>query len=312
MNTGRKIFALCSFLTITFAAGLFTADAQIYSGRATGLRSAVTVNGNTTNTTVADTCPLSPTGGSNIVTTPVGFISGLARTGIITSTTSGAGLTSQASSTVQDLNLSAGGYTIRATSVASTAQCNCCTPSNPSCGGRTTIVGLTVTDPAGNPVTVVPNGSTNQTITLPNNAGTIIINEQIASPGMIDVNAIHVNITGASGSNSNVVVAGSHADIDCTTTSPTPGQVVVTGRVYDSAGRGLSKATVVLRSASGAIVSTTTNSLGNFTLPSVTAGETYILETTHASYTFSPIALNLNEDTAVEVRPDGAARAALR
>lgn len=305
MNKGRILFALGAFLTVFFTA-FATADAQIYSGRATGVRSAVTVNNNTVNSTVADTCPLSITGGSNIATTPVGFVSGLLRTGTITSTTSGAGTTSQSSSTVQDLNLSAGGYTIRATSVSSNAQCNCCVPSAPTCGGKTTIVGLSVTDPNGNPVAAVPNGSVNQTISL-GSAGSIIINEQISTPGAIDVNALHINITGANGTNSNVIIAASHADIDCTTASPTPGEVTVSGRVVDANGRAIAKANLTLRDGSGVVATAVSSSTGNFVLADIEAGDTYILETTKAGYSFPAMALNLSEDVTIEVRADNAA-----
>lgn len=307
MNTVRKLFALGAFLTFLVAAGVTSGNAQAYSGRGTGIRSVLTINGNSTTTAVADTCPLSITGGSNIATTPVGFISGLARTGPITSTASGAGTTSQASSTVQDLNLVAGGYTIRATSVSSNAQCNCCVPTAPACGGRSSITGLTVTDPSGAPVAIVPNGSVNQTFTLP--TGTIILNEQISSPGQIDVNAIHVNITGANGTNYNVIVAGSHADIDCTVTSPTPGRVTISGRILDANGVGLSKARITISNGSGVVATAMGSSTGNFVLENIESGDTYILQASRMGYSFQPVAINVTEEMTVDVRADPAARA---
>jgi hypothetical protein len=301
MIKGRTLFSLFCLLFALTAVGVSKADAQLYSGRATGINSTVTINGNATNTTVADTCPLSPTGGSHIATTPMGLVLGTLRTGPITSTTSGAGNSSQSSSTVQDLVLSAGGYNIRATSVASTSQCNCCTPSQPQCGGRTTITGLSITDPAGAPVTAVPNGSVNQTISL-GSAGSIIINEQTTGAGEITVNALHVNITGANGTNTNVIVASSHSDIDCVSTAPTAAKVKVAGRVLDTNGRGLSRATVTLTNGQN-VLTAQTSSTGSFSFADVESGQTYILEASSPYYSFSPVVLNvLEEITNVEVR----------
>ncbi|MEP7213496.1 MAG: carboxypeptidase-like regulatory domain-containing protein [Acidobacteriota bacterium] len=301
MNQGRTLFSLFCFLFALTALGASTANAQIYSGRATGINSTVTVSGNPTTTTVADTCPLSPTGGSHIATTPLGIVSGLLRTGPITSTTSGAGNSSQSSSTVQDLNLAAGGYTIRATSVGSTAQCNCCTPTMPTCGGRTTIAGLTVTDPAGAPVTIVPNGTVNQTVSL-GTAGSIIINEQTTAAGSITVNALHINITGTNGTNSNVIVASSHSDIECQVTSPTPANVSVSGRVVDANGRAIGRVTVTLTNGAD-VLKSQSNAMGNFSFAEVEAGPTYILEASSPFYTFSPVVLRvLDEVSDAEIR----------
>jgi len=310
MIKGRTLFSLFCLLFALTAAGVSKADAQLYSGRATGINSTVTINGNPTNTTVADTCPLSPTGGSHIATTPVGLVLGTLRTGPITSTTSGAGNSSQSSSTVQDFVFSAGGYRILATSVASSSQCNCCTPTQPQCGGRTTITGLAVIDPSGVPVTAVPNGSVNQTISL-GTAGSIIINEQVSAPGEITVNALHINITGSNGTNTNVIVASSHSDIDCLATtptnSPTAAKVKVAGRVLDLNGRGVSRATVTLTNGENVLTGQTT-STGAFTFAEVESGETYILQASSPYYSFSPVVLNvLDEITNVEVRANPAA-----
>lgn len=301
MNKERTLFALFCFL-FAIAAGATSAEAQLYSGRATGINATVTINGTPTTTTVGDTCPLSPTGGSHIATTPFGVVPGILRTGPITSTTSGAGNSSQSSSTVQDLNLSAGGYTIRATSVNASAQCNCCTPSAATCGGRTTITGLTVTDPSGAPVTIVPNGTPNQTVTVP--GGTIIINEQTSAPGELTINALRVNITGTNGTNTNVVVASAHADIECLATSPTASNVVVSGRVIDANGRGVGRAAVTITNGQN-VQSTRTNASGGFSFAEVMSGQTYILEASHPSYTFAPVVLNvLDEITNAEIRAD--------
>ena len=311
MNKGRTFFALFCVVFAMAVAGTTTANAQLYSGRATGINSTVTAGGVPTNTTVADTCPLSPTGGSHIATTPLGIVPGMLRTGPITSTTSGAGNSSQSSSNVQDLSMTVGGYTFRAASVNATSQCNCCTPNMPSCGGRTTITGLVITDPAGAPVNVVPNGSVNQTVTLPNGAGTIIINEQTSAPGEITVNALHVNITGANGTNSNVIVASAHSDIDCLSTAPTASLVTVAGKVVDANGRGIGRATVTLTSGA-TVVTTRSNSIGGFSFAEVLTGETYILQASHPSYSFSPVVLNLlDEVTDAEIRANPA-RTALK
>jgi len=306
MIQGRTLFSLFCLLFALTAVGVSEADAQLYSGRATGINSTITINGNPTNTTVADTCPLSPTGGSHIATTPMGLVLGTLRTGPITSTTSGAGNSSQSSSTVQDFVFSAGGYNITATTVGSTSQCNCCTPSQPQCGGRTTIAGLSITDPAGAPVTAVPNGNVNQTISL-GTAGSIIINEQLSGPGEITVNALHINITGANGTNTNVIVASSHSDIDCLSTAPTAAKVKVAGRVLDANGRGVSRATVTLTNGDN-VLTAQTSSMGGFSFAEVESGETYILRASSPYYSFSPVVLNvLDEITNVEIRANPAA-----
>ncbi|HMJ08202.1 MAG TPA: carboxypeptidase-like regulatory domain-containing protein [Pyrinomonadaceae bacterium] len=302
MNKGRTFFAsFCVIFTIAVA-GAANADAQLYSGRATGINAAISINGNTTTETVADTCPLSSTGGSHIATTPIGIVSGVVRTGPITSTTSGAGNSSQSSSTVQDLSLTAGGYRITATSVNASSQCNCCVPTAPACGGRSTITGLLITDPAGNPVPATPNGSVNQTITLAGGAGTIVFNEQTSAPGELTVNAIHVNITGANGTNTNVIVASAHSDIDCTGTLPTAAHVIVSGRVVDSTGRGIARASVTITSGQS-VRSTRTTITGAYNFADVAVGETYILEATYPGLTFAPVVVNLlDEMTSIEIR----------
>ncbi|MEJ7849727.1 MAG: choice-of-anchor P family protein [Pyrinomonadaceae bacterium] len=77
----------------------------------------------------------------------------------------------------------------------------------------------------------------NQLITLPFGA-TIILDERIAASGSLTVNALQANYTSGT-TNTNVVVASAHSDIDCLTLSPTPANVTVAGRVKTAGGQGI-------------------------------------------------------------------------
>src|SRR5689334_12137723 len=119
MNMGKtKIVSYCISVAI-FMAAVLAVSAQLpsqseYSGRATGIDSSIIVNGVTTTTTTGDTCPLPARGGTSTVTTSGPLVNGILGTGTIVSTTSGAGLTSQSSSSVSQFLLRAGAWTISA------------------------------------------------------------------------------------------------------------------------------------------------------------------------------------------------------
>jgi len=298
MNRGRlHIISLCIGVAI-FAAFNVQTNAQIvtaqeYSGRATGINSTITTNGSPTTVTSGDTCPLPPRGGTSTVTVTGGpLVQGIIGSGTITSSTSGAGITSQSSSNVADFFLNAGGYVIRATNVASSTQCNCCDIASPMCSSTSTVTGLTVTDPSGASVAVTPSG----TATIPG-AGTIAFNERI-STGLheLTVNAMHVNFT-VNGTNYNVIVASSHSDIICPGVVITAAEVNVSGRVVDQNGNGISRATVSITNSQGVVVKTAiSGETGAYTLTGVESGSTYIVSASHRLYVFTPRNVNVLDE----------------
>ncbi len=286
----RIIFALLLFV------GAASVEGQIFSGRATGINGILTTNGTATTSIYGDTCPLANTGGSIVSTTPASVFGSIFRTGVLTSSTSGAGISSQSSSTVNDLRLNAGGYIITATTLSSNTQCNCCPGAGQgACGGDSRITGLVITDPNGANFPVTVTGQPNQTIVLPNGAGTIIFDEQINGPGSITVNALHVNVTNGN-TNTNVVVASSHSDIDCLRLSPTPATVTLAGRVKTAGGQGILRANVSLVDGNGTIRNAITSSTGYYSFPGVEVGQTYIMSATHRLYAFESKTINLTEE----------------
>lgn len=303
MNRGRlTLYSLCICAAI-FAAFSVQTSAQIitaqeFSGRATGINSVITTNGTVQNMTAGDTCPLPPRGGTSTVTAPGGpLIVGVLGSGPIVSTTSGAGITSQSSSSVSGFTLIAGGWNIRAVGVSSSTQCNCCDISAPTCSSQSSVTGLTVTDPTGANVTVTPNGTNNQVVNLPGGIGTITFNERSSTgPGDLTVNAMHINIT-VGASNYNVVVASSHSDIVCPGIVITAANVNVSGHVLDSNGAAISRATVTITNAQGVVVRTaTSDDIGAYTLTDIQSGSTYIVGASAKGYVFTPRALNLLDE----------------
>lgn len=302
MNRGKvNLISFCIGAAVFLAAGAHgysqILTAQEFSGRATGINSTVTANGVASNVTAGDTCPLPPRGGTSTTTTSGVITPGTIGTGTIVSTTSGSGITSQSSSSVSDLFFVGAGWTIRATNISTSTQCNCCDVANPGCSGSTTITGLSVTDPSGANFPVSLTGASNQVVTLPNGAGTLTFDERASGPGSLTVNGLHINITSGT-TNYNVVVASSHSNILCPGISVTPAQVNISGRVADQTGKAIARATVMISNSTGQVVTSTTSATdGTYTLSGVTAGQTYIVTATAKGYTFSPRTLNLLDET---------------
>ncbi|HSI89446.1 MAG TPA: carboxypeptidase-like regulatory domain-containing protein [Pyrinomonadaceae bacterium] len=291
MNKGRIVvfFGITMMLFLT-AVSVVSGQSRTYGGRATG----VILYGDTT-MRAGDTGELPSAGGSIIMTTPRSSLPGIT-TGMIMSSTSGTGNAAQSSSTVNNVTVSAGGYVITATSVTANAQCICCPGEfDAECNGNSVIQGLTITDPSGNPVPVTVAGQPNQVVVLPNGAGTITINEQTSDVSELTVNAIHVNIS-SGGTMMNAVIASATTMIVCGTTGPTPADVTVGGTVLTSNGQPISGVSLVLTSAEGESVSTTSNNFGQFTFPPVEAGHTYIVTASRKGYTFQAVAIMVNED----------------
>ena len=291
MNKGRIVvfFGITMMLFLT-AVSVVSGQSRTYGGRATG----VILYGDTT-MRAGDTGELPSAGGSIIMTTPRSSLPGIT-TGMIMSSTSGTGNAAQSSSTVNNVTVSAGGYVITATSVTANAQCICCPGEfDAECNGNSVIQGLTITDPSGNPVPVTVAGQPNQVVVLPNGAGTITINEQTSDVSELTVNAIHVNIS-SGGTMMNAVIASATTMIVCGTTGPTPADVTVGGTVLTANGQPISGVSLVLTSAEGESVSTTSNNFGQFTFPPVEAGHTYIVTASRKGYTFQAVAIMVNED----------------
>src|SRR6476469_8844031 len=221
MNRGRLTFfslSICAAILAAFSVQTFAqiTTAQAFSGRATGISAAVTANGSTSTVTSGDTCPLPPRGGSSTVTATGGpLMQGVLGSGTVVSSTSGSGITSQSSSSVSGFILNSGGWSIRADNASSSTQCNCCDVAAPACSAQSSVTGFTVTSPTGAITTIAPNGSTNQSVTLPGGIGSVTFNERSSTgPGDLTVNAMHLNVTIGS-TTYNVVVASSHSDIVC-------------------------------------------------------------------------------------------------
>ena len=303
MNKVRASFcSLCICAAVLAAFSVQTSaqitTAQEFSGRATGLISVITTNGTSSTSTAGDTCPLPPRGGTSTVTSPGGpLIQGVLGSGPIASSTSGSGITSQSSSSVTSFALNAGGWTFRASNVTSSTQCNCCDISAPTCSAQSSVTGLTVTDASGANVTVTPNGTNNQVVTLPGGVGTITFNERIsAGPGDLTVNAMHINITVGS-TNYNVIVASSHSDIVCPGINTTAAEVDVSGHLVDSNGAPIPRATVTITNSQGVIVkSSTSDDSGAYLLSGIQSGSTYIVGASSKFFLFTPRTVNVLDE----------------
>src|SRR5207237_10553016 len=136
-------------------------------------------------------------------------------------TTIGRGNASRSEASVADLSLTVAGNTVAADFLMSevTAQCN---GTSPSVSGRSDLARLVV-----NGQSIDVSGATNQTILLPLNAGSVVINEQSSSvsgqSGKMDVNALHVvvNNTPPGGAPlADVIISHAHADITCPASPP--------------------------------------------------------------------------------------------
>jgi hypothetical protein len=136
-----------------------------------------------------------PVDGSTLLTGEVGHTS-----------TIGQGDRSRSEASVASISLKIVGNTISADFLMARAMAVC----GPSVSGSSELAKLVID---GQVVTV--SGQPNQTIPLPGNAGSVVINEQSSNvsggSGSIDVNALHVVVTGLA----DVVISHAHADITC-------------------------------------------------------------------------------------------------
>ena len=76
----------------------------------------------------------------------------------------------------------------------------------------------------------------------------------------------------------------------------TAASVTVGGRVMTVAGRGITKASVIMTNANGETRRTMTNPFGYYHFADVLAGETYVFSVSHKSYLFFPQVLTVTEE----------------
>ena len=81
-----------------------------------------------------------------------------------------------------------------------------------------------------------------------------------------------------------------------TTMLPTAAFSAIGGRVINTGGIGISKATVKLTNAAGETFYTKTNPFGYYRFDQVSAGQTYVIEASHKTYLFAPGAVFLASD----------------
>src|SRR6266403_5938145 len=221
---------LSSLLTalLVWPPGLFawTEPAVAFSGQATVLR--VTTHGITTTTTVSDTGPLHPSGGALQTSLLSISFPGVLTADVAHATTIGQADRARSEASVADVSLTAGGNTITADFLRSSAMA-VCTTGGPVVSGSSVIADLVIN---GQPFAV--SGQPNQTITLPLDRVMVIINEQSSSvsgnTGSITVNALHVivpDVLGVAGAD--VVVSSAHADVTCQGVPACVGKDFVTG-----------------------------------------------------------------------------------
>src|SRR5258708_2590662 len=205
----------------------WTQPAVAFSGQATVLR--VTTHGLIAITnTVSDTGPLPSSGGALQTSLLSISFPGLLTADVAHATTIGQADRARSEASVADVTLTAGGNTIAASLLRSSAMA-VCTTGGPAVSGSSEIADLVVN---GQPFAV--SGQPNQTITLPVGGVMVIINEQSSSvsgnTGSITVNALHVIIPSVGlVPRVDVVVSSAHADVTCQGVPACVGKDFMTG-----------------------------------------------------------------------------------
>ena len=299
MNKFKHVYVAALLVSAFFVLSA-TAEAQIYGGRGIGV-SATINNGTTSNYVFADTGQL-PSGGGNItISAPSSYIPSVMQTGVLTASTSGALSSSQSVTVANDVDIVVGGVRIRANRAVANSGCICCPGvGDGTCGGSSTFNGLTVTSQEGVTSNVSVTGQPNQVVVLPNGVGTLTLNQQITTDGSITVNAMRVDAA-ANGTTYAIVVASAASSIQCLVTNPTPADVTVSGRVLDRSGRAVSRATVTLTDSNGGVRTATSNTMGFFSFSEVESGNTYVLQASSRSHSFSSKVINVENDMTVDI-----------
>src|SRR5947207_7063475 len=177
--------------------------------------------------TVADTGPLPSSGGAqessllDVQPISLGNAGALNGADVAHATTVGQGNASRSEASVADLSLTAAGNTISADFLMSeaTARCN---GGSASVSGNSELASLSIN---GQNITI--SGATNQTIPLPLNAGSVVINQQSGSAsgqsGSMDVNDLPVVVNNPAQGGAplaDVIISHAHADITCPASPP--------------------------------------------------------------------------------------------
>jgi len=211
------------------AVGSADTSSPIYSGRAYVVQASVL---GAPLPRIADTGDIPSTGGAqeaSLLTVPpitLGSAGALNGAEVAHATTVGHGNASRSEASVADLSATVAGTTITADFLMSraAAQCN---GNSPSVSGSSELANLSISSiNGGQPITVMT--TPNQTIVLPSNVGTVVINEQSNSvsgqSGSMDVNALHVTIANPTVGPplADVIVSHAHADITCPTSPSQP------------------------------------------------------------------------------------------
>ena len=205
-------------------------SSPIYSGRAYVVQASVL--GIMQLPRIADTGDLPSTGEAqeaSLITVPpisLGSAGSFNGAEVAHATTVGHGNASRSEASVADLSVTVAGTTITADFLMSraAAQCN---GSSPSVSGSSELARLSISSVNGGQPIIVT-GAPNQTVVLPLNAGTVVINEQSSSvngqSGSMDVSALHVTINNPAGGPAlaDVIVSHAHADITCPTSPSQP------------------------------------------------------------------------------------------
>jgi hypothetical protein len=303
MNKRITLYVSTIFMLCICLAAAIGAAAQTFGGRAVAVNAALTINGSASTTTFADTGNLPPSGGTLSATAPSSLITGVMSTGALISNASGILKSSQASSVVNDLDVTlSGGVRIRANRVIANGTCICCPGSaEASCTGGVQISSLTITDATGAQTTVTVTGQANQVVNLPGGIGTITINEQTSSFENISVTGLHI-VAASGGNNYDIRVANATTHIACAQVLPTPANVVVSGHVFGPTGTAIGKASVTLTDANGNVRSTYSDVNGAFSFADVEAGHSYVIQVTKKGYSFDPVIMDVNDSVDVDIR----------
>jgi len=226
-------FALFIGLFVATAGGIAqTSSAPTFSGQARVVQATVPP---LSPITVSDTGPLPSSGGAqeasllDVPAVSLGNVGALNGADVAHAATIGQGNASRSQASVADVSLTVAGNRIAADFLMSeaTAQCN---GASPSASGGSDLANVVIN---GQRITI--SGATNQTIQLPANSGSVVINEQSSSvngqSGGMDVNALHVvanNPAPGGAPLADVIVSHVHADVTCPA-SPPPTPLCGTG-----------------------------------------------------------------------------------
>ena len=301
MKNKLRLILTAAIQSLLIVVAAQAVQAQAFGGRAIAVTASTTISGSTTNYVSTDTGQLPALGGDANANTPSFNINGVLSTGVLTASTSGALKSSQSFAVVNNFVFGLNGVYVSADRITVRTGCICCPEADlGGCSGSTSTSAFVITDAAGARTVVNVTGEANQVVNLPGGLGTITINEQTGGAGGIRVNGLHIRAA-ANGNTYDVIAGTAESSLNCLTTTPTAAPVNVTGRVVSRTGQGVYRAIVTLTDDQGVARNAVTNMSGYFTFTQVSSGETYVLNVSHKSYSFSPQVIGVNEDFSVNI-----------